>query len=232
MRDHGSIVQPAVDVEALGKECRDLNVKIVDTEKLVEKAGEQLGKWRLALGQKLVEARKAYPRSGPKAAGWGRFVADIGISQDTALRMMGLAGYVESSPAHAASAREKSETPTYHDAGVDKRPRKSDPPKDEPAAESSAPIVALVPAAPTATVPASDTQVRAIATRLNDITPLTDRISLHVAEARRLLDERPDASPVEFSAFALIQRVEMLSTQLRDFAAFLRQRVGKERANG
>ncbi len=43
---------------------------------------------RLALGLSLLEARKAWPASGPDARGWGEFLEDIAIGQRSARRYM------------------------------------------------------------------------------------------------------------------------------------------------
>jgi hypothetical protein len=68
--------------------------------------------------------RKAFPARGPKAKGWGEFLARQGIEQSTALNYMKLAGYVEVS----ASADGDAEIPTQRQVNA---ARKSSAERDE-----------------------------------------------------------------------------------------------------
>jgi len=81
---------------------------------------------RLELGTHLIAARRMWPARGPNAKGWGEFLVEAGIDQDTALVAMKYAGYVQE---HFPDKPGK--LPTLQDAGLDKRPRKNDE-GDEP----------------------------------------------------------------------------------------------------
>lgn len=59
-----------------------------------------------------------FPSRGPKAAGWGRFLEELKIGQDTALRYMALAGYVDADEDISRKVRETGELPTYREAGI------------------------------------------------------------------------------------------------------------------
>ncbi len=136
-RDLGAEVQPVVNVAKLLADAQRMQIQIADGERAIAHNTEVVAGYRLKLGQILVEARKGFPARGPKAAAWGRFIADIGISQRTAHNYMKLAGYVgeisetvsETSQATAGGkvsetdGENRSRVPTYHEAGSDKRPR-------------------------------------------------------------------------------------------------------------
>lgn len=111
------------DLERLAAEAKALNGDIAAGERLVQATSEKLDERRLKLGRILAEARKGFPRSGPNAAGWGRFLADIGVGDQSALRYMSLAGFVESSATECGESR----VPTYAEAGITK-PR-AEPPR-------------------------------------------------------------------------------------------------------
>lgn len=70
-------------------------VKLEKIQRSEARAREAHGKQRLELGRALVEARKGWPARGPKAKGWGEFLAAEGIDERTALSWMHLAGHVE-----------------------------------------------------------------------------------------------------------------------------------------
>ncbi len=74
---------------------------------------------RLALGRELMAARMLWPQRGPKAKGWGEFLANARIDQDVALDAMKYAGFV----AEDISRDEPGNLPTLAAAGIDKRPR-------------------------------------------------------------------------------------------------------------
>ncbi|HEY3802228.1 MAG TPA: hypothetical protein VGL61_06450 [Kofleriaceae bacterium] len=46
---------------------------------------------RYKVGLALLDARKAWPERGPSAAGWGKYLAHVGLNERTALRWMDLA---------------------------------------------------------------------------------------------------------------------------------------------
>ena len=87
---------------------------------------------RLELGKALARARSAFPASGPKARGWGEFLAAEGIEQSTAWRYMQLAGYVEAREVACNSDGVQATpqpVPTYAQAGITKR--RDEAPSDE-----------------------------------------------------------------------------------------------------
>jgi hypothetical protein len=51
-------------------------------------ARESARQRRLRIGALLAKARVAWPKAGPNAKGWGAFVKEFGISEDSALRYM------------------------------------------------------------------------------------------------------------------------------------------------
>jgi hypothetical protein len=71
---------------------------------------------RLALGRALVAARGCFPARGPKAKGWGDFLAARGIDQDVALEAMRYAGFVDE---ERVSRDLPGNYPTRRQAGLD-----------------------------------------------------------------------------------------------------------------
>jgi hypothetical protein len=133
-----AIIESAIDITQIAAEVRKAHIALRDAEAAEqraevehEKASELAARRRLELGQRLVKARKAWPSRGPKAKGWGDFLREQGIGEDSALRYMALAGHVEVS--RTGDDEREISVPTYADIGIDKRPRKSDS-RDEDAA--------------------------------------------------------------------------------------------------
>ena len=83
MRPPAAIIAPAIDVARLTH----------DWEMLAGKEERTLDEFRLSKGKLLVEARKAFPLSGPKARGWGDLLRLWRVDDATALRYMERAGY-------------------------------------------------------------------------------------------------------------------------------------------
>lgn len=160
MRDLGAIVAPAFDVQAVLKAVRQTHIQLLDAERAekadaarAERSRDVAARLRLDMGRALMEARKAWPARGPKAKGWGDFLRDAGIGEDSALRWMALAGYVAERVSRTDSGvREISDTqpevseistriPTYAEAGIKPRPVPVEPVE----APAAAPVVALAP---------------------------------------------------------------------------------------
>ena len=142
MRPTLSIVESAVDIRALERRVQTANIALQDIDKRVEKVGKQFEavqeerrKARLVLGRELIEARKQWPARGPRAKGWGDFLAAQGIDQDVALGHMKYAGFVEEA-FPGAPEDVPGNLPNGREAGIDKRPRKSE--QDDDNAEPSA----------------------------------------------------------------------------------------------
>lgn len=134
-------ISPAVDLDRLGREILAAQVALADAERAVRRDEDRAqasradaAARRVELGKLLIQARGGWPRSGPRARGWGEFLVRQGIGEDSALRYMQLAGYVVEVSRTDSDVRENSAAPTYADAGIDKRPRKSkpEPEPDEP----------------------------------------------------------------------------------------------------
>lgn len=129
-----SVVAPAMaQVRSIFSDLREADAQVEKADKRFEDAErirtrhrEAQARLRLELGRALVEVRKQWPKRGPNARGWGEFLEREGISQDSALRYMQLAGYAEEFSRTEEDVRENSPAPTYADAGIDKRPRKRD----------------------------------------------------------------------------------------------------------
>ncbi len=98
-----AIVEPASDLRRISADVRAAYTAFqrseADTRQL-----------KLDLGRVLVEARKAFPHSGPKAKGWGDFCDDIGITQPRAWEAMDAWKQV-SSPADETNAWKQVSSP-------------------------------------------------------------------------------------------------------------------------
>lgn len=105
---------------------REAEIQEERSGKRLEAAREATAKRRLELGRWLITARKQWPRSGPKAKGWGDLLEQEGIPQQTAWEYMRLAGYVEQVSPTDKDVGEN--IPTRTDLGLDTRPRKADTP--------------------------------------------------------------------------------------------------------
>ncbi len=88
MRATAAIVDVEADIDRLVKEARE-------AYQASRVADDEARRRRLDLGMLLANARKRWPRSGPKAVGWSDFLARVGISVDAARDAMEYAGYVE-----------------------------------------------------------------------------------------------------------------------------------------
>lgn len=129
MRDAIAIVAPSIDVQQLAREIAKAHVELQDTDRKLEASEQkteglrqQQGRQRVEIGRLLVEAK-----SGVKHGGWLPYLEKLGIEARNAQRWMELSGYVESSKYDTSqNVSYLNETPTLADAGIDKRPRKSD----------------------------------------------------------------------------------------------------------
>jgi hypothetical protein len=95
-------VRPHLTIDDARRRAGEAYAEVVRAEraeaaavKEVERSRADLQRARLDCGRELAAIRKAWPRSGPRAKGWGDFLAEIGISQRVAHSLMVLAGYVE-----------------------------------------------------------------------------------------------------------------------------------------
>lgn len=123
--------------------------KATAAQEVARKASDEAAQRRLALGRLLAERRKSWPARGPNAKGWGLYLSKLGIEQQTALNYMNLAGYVEVSQTDESCL---GNIPTYAEAGIDKRPRRTDEQPDPPRAANDEQPIALT------TVPTARTE--------------------------------------------------------------------------
>jgi hypothetical protein len=94
-----AFTQVFVDVRAAFSALREAEAQAQKSEERSVKAQriastdrEFVDARRVELGKLLLKARTAWPERGPKAKGWGEFLAGEGIEQSTAWRWMELAG--------------------------------------------------------------------------------------------------------------------------------------------
>ena len=91
--------------EAAVAAVREANSKLRAAEVILEAAESAATtarrvayRHRVELGCALIEARKLWPASGPKANGWAELLKSEGLPRQTALNYMKLAGLVEEDP--------------------------------------------------------------------------------------------------------------------------------------
>lgn len=94
MKPIPAIIEPAqIDIDAIRKHLhvefageRDDVRNAERHEAAAQSARESAKQRRLRIGGLLAKARIAWPERGPKAKGWGDFLREFGISEDSALR--------------------------------------------------------------------------------------------------------------------------------------------------
>jgi hypothetical protein len=120
-----AIVAPAVDTTIMERRIQTAWIAVQKGNASAADARRRADQQRLALGRLLVDARPAWPASGPPAAGWGAFLEKVGIPERTARRYMRLAGYVEISDTVSETI------PSYSEAGIKSKPRTKPDPEPE-----------------------------------------------------------------------------------------------------
>jgi len=90
-KDPIAVVQAAVDLTQAAREADSLLTEINEGDKA-------LGDRRLRLGRILLSVRKQFPERGPRAKGWGDFLAARKLEQRTARRYLSLAEHYERHP--------------------------------------------------------------------------------------------------------------------------------------
>lgn len=120
MKAETAFVEPAL--EQLTAELIDLVREWKESEHSAEKfeqkaiSAREASRMRaLEIGKKLIHARAAWPERGPKAKGWGEFVAKIGIDLPRAFEWMKYAGFVAKS---ALGDETPAALPTFAEAGI------------------------------------------------------------------------------------------------------------------
>jgi hypothetical protein len=128
--------RPDISVDELKREASRALVAMQDAERAEQRAVEHFEKTkdeaarrRLELGRILSKARKQWPARGPKAKGWGEFLADIGVGEQSAREWMAMAGYIERQEVSKPSSTGL-EIPTRREVQQSKRPE-PEPPTEE-----------------------------------------------------------------------------------------------------
>lgn len=114
-----AIVQPAVDLSQVRERLSVLIAEINKGEALIEHGNRILMDRRYQAGVLFSEARKQFPKSGPRAAGWGEFCEAVGVSRDTASRYMEIAAQVAAQP---ELAERKTFMDLYRELGLNTPP--------------------------------------------------------------------------------------------------------------
>lgn len=99
MKPVPAIVEAAYDIDAEVNEARALIAAIREADQRSAKLDKQLNESRetarlrrYELGKHLIRNRSAWPARGPRAKGWGEYLAKIGLDDSTAYRYMQEAG--------------------------------------------------------------------------------------------------------------------------------------------
>jgi hypothetical protein len=149
VRTESAIIAPAIDLDQVSREILREHIALQDAERKLKameiKTDEQrqaCERRRLEIGRMLAAVRPSIKRGG-----WYAFIEKLAIGADSAERWMRLAGYVEEITRTEGDVRvNEARVPTLRDAGIDKRPRKSEvrndeQPDREPVRQSGAPAL-------------------------------------------------------------------------------------------
>jgi hypothetical protein len=119
--DIASIADQVIETHRL---MREAEAKQADHTERAARAGEAAQMRRLELGKLLLHARLAYPQRGPKAKGWGEFLAKVGIEQSTAWRYMDLVqpGVAPKPDVQVDSSRDFMQGAPVHETGANPGP--------------------------------------------------------------------------------------------------------------
>lgn len=96
--DEVVMVQPAVNLETCAAEIDGILAEIRKGEAVLDAATRFVDDWRTKAGAVFLQVRKTIPERGPNAKKWGDFVAERGISLNTASRYMQLAEHAAANP--------------------------------------------------------------------------------------------------------------------------------------
>ena len=127
-----AIVESAVDLKSIERQVQKAKIALDDADRLVDATGkshesavEQQRRARVEIGRQLVEAKR-----GCRHGEWLPLLERCGIDKSTAARWMQLAGFVETKLLTDSDVSNLP-APTLRDAGIDKRPRKSELEREE-----------------------------------------------------------------------------------------------------
>lgn len=122
------LIESAFDLKRIEREVQQAHIALRDAETASETSErkattdrEEAARRRVELGRALIEARR-----GCKHGEWLPLLERCGIQERTARRWMELAGWVESKSDTDGDVSDLPAAPTLRDAGIDKRPRKSE----------------------------------------------------------------------------------------------------------
>ncbi len=122
MRDPIAIIAPAIDMAAIEKQITAEVIALQDGERKEASWSETNARRRVSIGQKLAQLKKAVTHGT-----WLPRLERMGIDPRNAQNWMGLAGHVSKNETVSFLAESPSlPAPTFRDAGIDKRPRKSE----------------------------------------------------------------------------------------------------------
>lgn len=132
-----SIAEIHAEVRDCCRALEDAEARESSVAKSLETLRDHSYRRRVELGHALIRARKMWPARGPRAKGWGEFLATHKLDDSTARRYMEYAGYCEE---QGISLTESEKMPTYADAGIDNRGREA-----EVDASTDSPMGKLIP---------------------------------------------------------------------------------------
>jgi len=107
------------DINAMARDVHHAWLRVQEAERHETRASETAQRRRVELGEQLLRARRLWPRSGPKAKGWGDFIAKIGIPQPRAWEALKSAGWVEE---QISSGADEIKAPSLAESGARKKP--------------------------------------------------------------------------------------------------------------
>lgn len=125
-----SIAAPAMAaVRDAASSLREAEAQLEKLERKSTAARDTRDKKRIKLGEALVKAhREMKITQGDRSGRWARFLGEEDIATETARSYMKLANFVEDT---SPTDDDVGEVPTYAEAGIDKRPRKTDREREE-----------------------------------------------------------------------------------------------------
>jgi hypothetical protein len=118
MRDTIAIVEVAFDAKKAERQIQQAKQRLDDIDRASIGIQEKQRLARIEIGKFLIDARKGCARGE-----WTPLLARCGVDKQRASEWMRLAGFVEENVRQNENA---GRSPTQHDAGIDKRKRKSE----------------------------------------------------------------------------------------------------------
>jgi hypothetical protein len=116
------IVQLEHETRAAIDAHREASARATELEQQAAAAREAARMRLFEIGRLLIRARAAWPKTGPRAKGWGEYLQRLGVDQPRAWEWMQYAGYVEVSSQSDETRPAPSDMPTFVEAGVRSAP--------------------------------------------------------------------------------------------------------------